>query len=241
MGLLDSIRKRNPETSAGKILWYSFCRRVLWFIMKAFYGFVAMDARKVPAEGSVLVVSNHQSYLDLLCTCGLVHRNFQFLARATLFRNPFFGGLIRSLNAFPVEQGKGDIGAMRASIEMLKKNKMLLVFPEGSRTVDGKLQLFQEGILLLVRRAKPTVVPMAVDGVYDIWPIGATKPKLSGRAGAIWGDPIPAEELLAVTPEEAMARLRREVEALRLKLRGELRRRSGGKYPPPGPGDVSAV
>ncbi|QNN24775.1 1-acyl-sn-glycerol-3-phosphate acyltransferase [Planctomycetales bacterium ZRK34] len=238
MDPLRKIRRVNPGAPLWRIVWWWFLRAIIRMLLFAFYRHRWYDPRNVPDEGPVLLLSNHQSYLDLvLLGTGLGHRHFHSMARHTLFRNRFFAWLIRSLNAFEVDQSKGDIRAMRTAIDRLKQGNLLLVFPEGKRTEDGAVHGLQPGIMLLVRRAKPTIIPAAVEGAYDIWPIHTSRPKLRGRTAVKYGAPIPADELLALPADDALALIASRIDALRLELRSTLRSQTRGKFPPPGPGD----
>ncbi len=243
MSWLNRLRRRNPGEPLRKILWWEFvCQPLSWFFIFTLYRHRWWGVNRIPDEGPTLLVCNHQSYLDLLVLgVGIHHRHFHSMARATLFRNPGFGWLIRSLNAFPVDQTRADVKSVRAAIEKLRQGHLVLVFPEGSRTPDGQLQPFAPGVMLLLRRARPTVVPMAVEGVFDVWPIGQARPKLVGRTGAIYGRPISAEALLDLSPDEAISSLQQRVESLRLELRSRLRQQSRGRFPHPGPGDQPAA
>lgn len=197
-------------------------------------------APNVPQTGGVLLICNHQSYLDLIALgVALPRRQFHSMARATLFNNPVFAALIRSLNAFPVDRG-GSMKAMRTAIERLQQGQVVLIFPEGSRTSDGQLSRFAKGISLVIRRARPTIVPAAVDGLYDIWPIHACCPG-RGRAGVKFGEPIEPDTLLEMGDEAATAELFGRIDQLRLDVREQLRRNSRGRYPRPGPADEPAT
>ena len=238
MGWLKRTRRKNPGASLLRIMWWTFLQTCLLVYLKIFYRHFSRDYRKIPDEGPVLLISNHQSFLDLpVIGVGIWHRHFQSMARETLFRG-LLGWIIRTLNGFPVDQeSKGDIKAMRATMDKLSQGHLLLVFPEGSRTPDGAIGEFKKGIMLILRRAKPTVVPAALEGVYDIWPMGQKRPKFRGRTAACYGDPIDAEFLLSMKPDEALEYLRRKVDDLRMELRAEIRRRSKGRYPKAGLGD----
>lgn len=240
--MLDRYRQRNPGTSLPQLWWWDgVCKPLSWLFVRLAYGQRWWGAHHVPAHGPVLLVCNHQSYLDLIVLGVGLHRHFHSMARATLFAKPLFAWLIRSLNAFPVDQGRGDVRSVRTAIELLKQGHLVLVFPEGRRTATGRLGDFSPGLMLMIRRAKPTVVPMAVDGVFDAWPIGRKRPSLDAKTGALYGKPIPADTLLAMDAEDATGMLRDRVEALRLDLRARMRRTSRGQYPKPGAGDVHAL
>ncbi len=233
MGRLAALRRRNPGAPLWRVVWWScVCQPLVWVLLRTIWGFRSWHADRIPCRGGVLLVCNHQSYLDLcVLGAGVWHRHFHSMARSTLFRPGIFGWLIRSLNAFPVEQGKGDVKALRTAIRRLREGHLVLVFPEGSRSPDGSVHEFQEGLMLLIRRARPRVVPMAVDGVFDVWPIGRKLPRLRGRVGATYGRAIAPDALVAMPPGEAVALLRRRIESLRLDVRGKLRRGSRGRAP----------
>ncbi len=207
-------------------------------LLIAFYGIRRYGKEQVTPNGPAIYVANHQSHLDPPIVGVLIaDRPFSSLARASLFRNPFFAALIRWLGAVPLQQGKGDTAAIKTALAELEAGRRILIFPEGSRTHDGKLQPFKRGVILLIKRAKVPVIPVALDGAYDVWPIHRALPRLHGRVGVVAGQPIDAEDLLADGPDKALERLRRTIESMRLHLRAELRNNTGGRWPKSGSGD----
>ncbi|MGA1393613.1 MAG: lysophospholipid acyltransferase family protein, partial [Phycisphaerales bacterium] len=100
--------------------------------------------------------------------------------------------------------------AMRAAMAELEAGRCVVVFPEGTRSPDGSMQPFRRGVLLLLKRAKATVLPMGVAGTFEAWPKGR-RPGLCGRGRLAGGEPISSEELLGLSSDEALARLEREV------------------------------
>ncbi len=238
--LIERYRQIDPASGPIRIAWYQFARTLLWMIWSLLWRTRGFGMHNIPATGPVLLLANHQSFLDLVVVGGpIIRRNFHPMARQTLFKNPVFGRLIASVNATPIDQEKADVAGLRKVIDLLKGGNLVLVFPEGSRSPDGTIKEFQEGLMLLIRRAKPVVVPAAVEGPFDIWPIGQKWPKLSGRTAVKFGKPIPADELLAMPRGEAMTHIARQIDAMRLELRALLRRQTDGRFPPPGPADRS--
>lgn len=205
--------------------WYGI-KVVCYLYMVVFHRYRVWGVRHIPRTGPVLFVSNHQSFFDpVLVGMGAHRRQFYSLARATLFRNPLFAGWIRFLNATPVDQEKSDIVAMRKCIDLLKDQQALMIFPEGARTLDGTTDEFATGVMLVIKRAKPTIIPVAIEGAFDVWPRVNKAPKLWGRIGVMYGEPFTSEELLAGgTPEEALGHLRERVEAMRLEVRDRMAR-----------------
>ena len=143
----------------------------------------------VPAKGGVLLVSNHQSFLDPILIALHLDRPMSFMARHGLFTNPHFGWLIRQYNAFPIRQGEGDVGAVRETIRRLQEGHMLNIFPEGARTDTGELQPIQPGAALVIRKAAVPVVPVAIEGSYAAWPRGRKLPR-SHPIRVMYGKPL---------------------------------------------------
>ena len=96
-------------------------------------------------------------------------RPLSFLAKSELFENRYLGWLIRSLNAFPVRQGEGDVGAVKETIRRLQEGHMLTVFPEGGRCENGELQPILNGASLVVRKAQVPIVPVVIEGSFKAW------------------------------------------------------------------------
>src|SRR5438067_10314676 len=105
--------------------------------------------RNVPPRGGVLIVSNHQSYLDPVLLAVPLERPLNYIAKSELFENVWFGRFLRSLNAFPVRQGAGDVGAVRETIQRLKEGHLLNIYPEGSRTETGEIGPMLRGVGLI--------------------------------------------------------------------------------------------
>jgi 1-acyl-sn-glycerol-3-phosphate acyltransferase len=131
----------------------------------------AFGLENIPKRGGVLIVSNHASYLDPAILGVKVRRPMSFMAKSELFTDKLFAWLIRSVNAFPVRQGEGDLAAVRETIKRLQEGHILVMFPEGGRTETGEIEPLLPGVGLIVRRAGPTVkvVPAAVHGAYQAW------------------------------------------------------------------------
>ena len=148
---------------------YKCGRALCRMVTTTLFDLKVYGAANVPATGGVLLLSNHQSYLDPACIGAQLRRPLSFLAKSELFEVPVFGWLIRRCNAFPVHQGAGDIHAVRETIARLKQGHVLTVFAEGSRTTTGELMPLQPGFALIVRKAGVPIVPVGIDGAYRAW------------------------------------------------------------------------
>lgn len=150
--------------------------------------FRAWGQHNVPWKGPLLIISNHASFLDPPLVGVAIGRRSTFMARKTLFTNKFFGFLIRKLGAFTVDQDGSGIDGIKSALKLLEAGEGVVVFPEGTRTEDGKMVDFQAGIGLLIKKAKVPVLPVGLDGAFDAFPLGASKPTLS----PLWRKPNPA-------------------------------------------------
>lgn len=238
---LSGLRRLNPGRSLAAILFYEFCFRVVELAFLVVYRLRREQVEPPPAEGALLIVANHQSFLDPpLVGLSIRNRHLTFLARSGLFKNPAFAWLLRALNGVPIQEGgRADVAAMRTAIEELRKGKVLTIFPEGARTSDGAMMPFKRGAWLLITKARCAVLPVAVEGCFDAWPRHKKWPSLWGkRVASKLGRVVPYEVLEAMGPEAGLEFLAREIDRMRLELRAGMRERTGGRYPPAGPGDV---
>ncbi|MCA9297823.1 MAG: 1-acyl-sn-glycerol-3-phosphate acyltransferase, partial [Phycisphaerales bacterium] len=152
--------------------------------------------------------------------------------RDVLFRNPVFAWLIRTVVAFPIDHSKGDMGAIRTTLQRLEEGHAVLIFPEGSRTETGAQIEYKRGVSLLLKRSKVPVLPVAVEGCFDAWPRRRVIPTLCRHRVAVRiVKVIEHDDLMSEGADRALARLHDEVEALRQDLGTWMRRVSHGRMP----------
>ena len=153
---------------------YRICRFLLrvWLIL--WCRFETRDEGQVPAQGGCILASNHASFLDPpLVGCNLTGRFIRFMARDTLFHNRLFHWWGEQVGVVMLDRTKGDIGAMKAALAVLKAGGVLCLFPEGTRTRNGCLQKAKGGIGFLIAKAQVPVVPVYVAGSFRAFPRGA--------------------------------------------------------------------
>lgn len=206
--------------------WYALWQQVARVLFIVVFGIRVFHRERLPAGGGVLVVSNHQSYLDPILAAVGMPRPFQPMARESLFRFAPFGWLIRSLYAFPVRRASADLGAIREALRRLKAGGVVLVFPEGTRTRDGSIGRLQAGPMTMAVRAGVPIVPAVIDGAFESWPRTSPLPR-PHRIYVAFGRPVSAAEAAAGEPEALMAALRERMVDLQAELR-RLRQGEGG-------------
>ena len=158
---------------------YAILKVLAVVLMRLWFGLRVTGAEHIPSRGSALLVSNHQSILDPPLIGGAAPRQIFFLAKAELFRIPLFGRLIRALHARPVRREGSDPSALKTAARLLEEGRALLVFPEGTRSIDGRLGEAKPGIGMLAVMSGAPVIPTYISGTLESLPKGAVRPRRS--------------------------------------------------------------
>lgn len=165
------------------------------------------NPERVPLEGPVILASNHASFIDPPLVGAGIHRGINYLARESLFRFPGVGWLLRKWNAVPVDRDGGGAKGLKAILDRLLAGGAIILFPEGTRTRDGKLQPARSGIGLTVIKSEAVVVPVHVFGTYEAYGRHMKIP-LPRRIGVKYGPPMRFEKLRAEAKVCSKARLK---------------------------------
>jgi 1-acyl-sn-glycerol-3-phosphate acyltransferase len=153
-----------------KAKWFWLARWMCRVFCMLLFRVRSYGRENIPGEGPFVLISNHQSYLDPML-CGIpLKRRVNFLARETLFHHWLFGRMISSVGTISVRLGEADISAIRKAIDILRQGRGICLFPEGTRSRDGKITPFKPGFGLLCRRGGAAVVPVVIDGSFECWP-----------------------------------------------------------------------
>lgn len=173
--------------------WFWWGRWLCRVFCLVFFRLRTYGQDNIPAKGPFIMVSNHQSYLDPIFCGAPIKRHMCFVARDSLFKVPLLGFLISSVNTIPLRRNKGDLSAMRKVLAHLRQGSGVCLFPEGTRSSDGRIATLKTGFSLLCRRGNAPIVPVSIDGAFECWP----RQKLlfsPGRVDVCYGKPIPAEK-----------------------------------------------
>jgi 1-acyl-sn-glycerol-3-phosphate acyltransferase len=139
-------------------------------IGKLAFDFKAYGRENLIEQGAAILASNHQSYLDPPCI-GMACRNeIYYLARKTLLQRPLVGPILQGLNTIPVDRDRGDVSSIKAIIRILRAGNRVIVFPEGTRSSDGKLQPARAGLGMIIAKTLAPVVPIRIFGSFDALP-----------------------------------------------------------------------
>ncbi|GAA3736440.1 lysophospholipid acyltransferase family protein [Salinactinospora qingdaonensis] len=178
---------------------------MFYWVVKAILGPVlallwqprAEGVENVPRQGPAIMVSNHLSFSDHFFGPLPLPRKITFLAKAEYFTGKGVKGLISRLfftgvGQIPIDRsgGKASEGALRTGLRVLRQDKLLGIYPEGTRSPDGRLYRGRTGVARLALEAKVPVVPMAMINVDKIMPPGRTLPRLGVRPKVVFGAPL---------------------------------------------------
>ncbi len=152
---------------ARKSLSYAIGQRLFQELACGFYGFRIVNETGLRFDGPALVCSNHLSFLDPPFIGQAFARPIHYFARKSLFKNPVAGAILRSWQSIPIDRDKPDPSSLKTTIRLLKNGGRVLMFPEGTRSFDGKLQPAEPGAGLFIAKAAVPVLPVRIHGTYE--------------------------------------------------------------------------
>lgn len=167
-------------------LTYRIAQSLSYLYLKLFHRLTIIGLENIPKQGSFILACNHASYIDPPAVGCRVNRNLHYFARDSLFVGPL-GFLIRRLNAIPVNRDRMELKTLKNILAVLRNGNPLLVFPEGTRTVDGKVGPGKKGIGLLITKAKCGVIPVRIEGANKILGKGMIIPRLGKKLTIKYG------------------------------------------------------
>lgn len=159
----------------------------------------------VPHGGRVLLAANHTTWLDILLLGGFVPRHVAFVARDTLAKWGWLRWTMEQCRAILIKRGAGDRGAVREMVAHLEAEDCVAIFPEGTRSRDGRLQEIKGGVLMAAKLGGAPIVPVGIEGGQRAWGRGMALP-LPRKLVMRFGPPIASDDPHAV--EKLSAALR---------------------------------
>lgn len=149
--------------------FYKFAKGLLSIIFRIIYRIEIKGHENIPEKGRVILCSNHISMLDPIIIGISIRRPISFMAKKELFKNPFFAKLLKALTAFPVDREGSDLTAIRNSINVLKEERILGIFPEGTRTKKMDIESAKAGVSLIAYKGKAPVIPVFIETNYRLF------------------------------------------------------------------------
>ncbi|MBI3670879.1 MAG: AMP-binding protein [Acidobacteria bacterium] len=231
--LLDATPEDDPELNAllkpqpvfTPVMFLIF--KLGYLLARVVFRFRVAGRENLPQQGPFLLCPNHQSYLDAFFLASAlpyrVFANVFFVGASEYFVNPLARWFARKINLVPVDPDVNLLRAMQAGAFGLRHGKVLVLFPEGERSIDGAPKKFKKGALILSLHLHAPIAPVALDGVYDIWPRGyaprwrAFLPGGPGRVSLRFGVtlPPPGELPAEVSLSQAESRYAEDAQRLR--------------------------
>jgi len=175
---------------------YNIFYNLAKLLARIIFSMRVIHPERMVESGPLLIAVNHSSFFDPPLAGICSRRGVYYLARKTLLKWPFFGPLFPAMNVIPVERDGNDMSALREVIKKVKEGNAVLLFPEGTRSLDGDLQPARAGIGLVIAKTGAPVLPMRIFGAYEAFPKNARRFQLS-QITVVIGEPIhfSAEEI----------------------------------------------
>ncbi len=203
-------------------LFYRFVNFGLKFYFHVFHKHKTFGLEHLP-DGACIIAPNHASFYDPPIISISSPQEVYFLAKKDLFKNFFFGMIIRNLNALPVTGTINDLSSFKMICRVLQENKKIVVFPEGIRTTDGKLSSIKSGIGMLALRNNCPIIPTYIHGTFDIWSKHKRFPLFKGQTACVFGEAIYplayknmekkiAQEIISIKVETSLINLQKKYE-----------------------------
>ena len=188
---------------------------IVWVLIHILWRIEVVGLDKVPRDRAIVLAHNHISDLDPVFVLGMIldFSRYRILAKKELFKNPFIGWFLGCLGAVPIDRGKGDTETIDRVIAECKQGTKVLVFPEGTRSKDGRLGKLKSGAFVIAAKAGADILPCRI--IYDT---PDARMHLFCRIRICFGELIPAGEAKPDDPRHEVRQLR----ALRTQVTAQL-------------------
>ena len=180
---------------------YGFARGLAKIFVYAYFRIRVYGLEHVPHDGAFLMLGNHQSFLDPIFFGGPISRRVRFVARATLSKGKLAKAIMNLCNTIPINRGQADLSAIKEIIRSLRAGYGVSMFPEGTRSKDGKITAFKPGFAFLTKKNPCPIIPVVIEGAYECWPRHKKLP-LPGEITVCYGKAIQSEQIKQLSDQE---------------------------------------
>jgi 1-acyl-sn-glycerol-3-phosphate acyltransferase len=206
----------------------TFLRRVVGPVLRLLFRSRVEGAENVPAHGPLIVAGNHLSFIDSFIIPLAIPRPVTFIAKASYFegrtlKGKFVRWFMSSLGHVPVNRGaqRAAMGALEQAVEILENGGAFAIYPEGTRSADGRLYRGRTGVGWLVLASGAKVLPIGLEGTDRIQPLGAKWPRLGVRATVRIGATMDFSRYRDLPPAKARRAITDEIIGTIQKLSGQ--------------------
>ena len=169
---------------------YRVIRTLAWPLVRILFRLKCVGVENVPKDKGVILCCNHTSMTDIAFLVVTCRRQIYFMGKEELFRNKLLGGFFKAMGGFSVKRGSGGAEAIDTGVNIIKENKVMGIFPEGTRSKDGLPMRAKSGVAVIVSKTGAPVVPVSI--------YREGKLRLFCKATIRYGEPISSEELAMV-------------------------------------------
>lgn len=174
---------------------YWISKAILTPVLRLFYRVRVHGRERVPSQGPVILAANHRSFMDSLFLPLVIRRRVTFVAKAEYFDDKKTAWFFRGVGQIPIRREGGSAGerALASATEVLEQGQVFGIYPEGTRTRDGRLHRGHTGVARLALRTGAPIVPVGMIGTDEINPVGKKLPRLFRTVRIRFGTPIGAD------------------------------------------------
>jgi 1-acyl-sn-glycerol-3-phosphate acyltransferase len=158
-------------------LRYQLLRLWLRFMLRVLFNFKVSGLENIPKKKRFIFAANHTSIIDGIAIACAYPERIYFLAADSLFKTKFWGWWASQLGYLPIKRGGFNKEAIREAVEILRGGDCIGIFPEGKISTDGRLDEGRAGVALIARLADVDIIPCAIEGAYEAWPVPKNFPR----------------------------------------------------------------
>jgi 1-acyl-sn-glycerol-3-phosphate acyltransferase len=173
--------------------FYKLSHATLGPLIRGAWSIEASGREHIPDEGAAILASNHLSFLDHFVKPAVVDRPVYFISKAEHFDVPVQAWLFEQWGVIPLRRGEGDEEALERAVEVLDEGKLFCIYPEGTRSLDGRLHKGHTGVARLALGVGVPVIPVGVEGTYEALPKGQLAPRFPD-VEVRFGEPLTFED-----------------------------------------------
>lgn len=174
------------------------------------------NIERIDPSQRYILVGNHYSYLDIPCILAAVPQPIRFMAKISLFKIPIFGWALSRAGFIPIDRKnrRTAVKSFDLAADRIRKGNTIVIFPEEGRSRHREMKDFQRGAFLLAIKSGRTIVPVALDSTYDVWPVGSFWNIKPGRVTLRVGTPIPTAGLTVREKDRLLTGSREQIQTM---------------------------